>query len=59
MDRIHEKIAALPPNANYFSLEFFPPKTAQGFANLRARSSSMSPGAPAAARATNRWPSLS
>lgn len=37
MDRIHEKIAALPPNANYFSLEFFPPKTAQGFANLHAR----------------------
>lgn len=37
MDRIHDKIAALPPNANYFSLEFFPPKTAQGFANLHAR----------------------
>jgi hypothetical protein len=25
--KITEKIAALPPDANYFSLEFFPPKT--------------------------------
>lgn len=27
MEKITEKIAALPPDANYFSLEFFPPKT--------------------------------
>lgn len=27
MERITDKIAALHPNANYFSLEFFPPKT--------------------------------
>lgn len=25
--KLTEKIAALPPDANYFSLEFFPPKT--------------------------------
>lgn len=37
MDRITDKIAALPPDASYFSLEFFPPKTAMGFANLRSR----------------------
>lgn len=37
MDKITDKIAALPPNADYFSLEFFPPKTAMGFANLRSR----------------------
>jgi methylenetetrahydrofolate reductase (NADPH) len=37
MDKITDKIAALPPNANYFSLEFFPPKTQMGFANLRSR----------------------
>lgn len=27
MEKITDKIAALPHNANYFSLEFFPPKT--------------------------------
>ena len=27
MEKIGEKIAALRPDANYFSLEFFPPKT--------------------------------
>ena len=27
MDRLTDKIAALPPDATYFSLEFFPPKT--------------------------------
>jgi len=27
MDKITDKIAALPSNGNYFSLEFFPPKT--------------------------------
>lgn len=37
MDKLTEKIAALPPDASYFSLEFFPPKTAMGFANLRSR----------------------
>lgn len=26
-EKITEKIAALPQDANYFSLEFFPPKT--------------------------------
>ncbi|EGP85193.1 unnamed protein product [Zymoseptoria tritici ST99CH_1E4] len=41
MDKITDKIAALPPNANYFSLEFFPPKTQQGFSNLNARLSRM------------------
>jgi len=37
MDKITDKIAALPPDATYTSLEFFPPKTAMGFANLRIR----------------------
>ncbi|KAH9439400.1 hypothetical protein MCOR02_002957 [Pyricularia oryzae] len=37
MDKITDKIAALPPDASYFSLEFFPPKTAMGFSNLRDR----------------------
>jgi len=37
MDRITDKVAALPADANYFSLEFFPPKTAMGFSNLRDR----------------------
>ncbi|KAK3325541.1 methylenetetrahydrofolate reductase-domain-containing protein [Apodospora peruviana] len=37
MDKITDKIAALPAEANYFSLEFFPPKTAMGFSNLRDR----------------------
>ena len=27
MEKITDKIAALRPDANYFSLEFFPPKT--------------------------------
>lgn len=27
MEKITEKIAALRPDASYFSLEFFPPKT--------------------------------
>ncbi|CAK7263368.1 methylenetetrahydrofolate reductase 1 [Sporothrix epigloea] len=35
--KITTKIAALPPDAFYFSLEFFPPKTSMGFANLRDR----------------------
>lgn len=37
MDKITDKIAALPADGNYFSLEFFPPKTAMGFSNLRVR----------------------
>lgn len=37
MEKITDKIAALPPNSNYFSLEFFPPKTEMGFNNLRDR----------------------
>lgn len=37
MEKITEKIAALPPDSNYFSLEFFPPKTEMGFTNLRDR----------------------
>lgn len=37
MDRITDKIAALPEGSTYFSLEFFPPKTAMGFSNLRNR----------------------
>jgi hypothetical protein len=28
MEKITDKLSALPSNANYFSLEFFPPKTA-------------------------------
>lgn len=37
MVKITDKIAALPPGTDYFSLEFFPPKTAMGFSNLRDR----------------------
>lgn len=37
MEKITDKIAALPPGSNYFSLEFFPPKTDMGFSNLRDR----------------------
>ncbi|KJK86246.1 Methylenetetrahydrofolate reductase [Metarhizium anisopliae BRIP 53284] len=37
MDKITDKIAALPADREYFSLEFFPPKTAMGFSNLRHR----------------------
>ncbi|KAK3945178.1 methylenetetrahydrofolate reductase-domain-containing protein [Diplogelasinospora grovesii] len=42
MDKIIDKIAALPPDTNYISLEFFPPKTAMGFSNLRDRLDRMS-----------------
>lgn len=42
MEKITDKIAALPPNSTYFSLEFFPPKTAMGSSNLRARLDRMS-----------------
>lgn len=37
MEKITDKIAALPDDGQYFSLEFFPPKTAMGFSNLRDR----------------------
>lgn len=37
MDKITDKIAALPAETNYCSLEFFPPKTSMGFSNLRDR----------------------
>ncbi|KAI0005184.1 methylenetetrahydrofolate reductase-domain-containing protein [Xylariaceae sp. FL0662B] len=37
MEKITDKIAALPADSNYFSLEFFPPKTPMGFSNLRDR----------------------
>ncbi|KAF1954203.1 methylenetetrahydrofolate reductase 2 [Byssothecium circinans] len=42
MERITDKINALPEGANYFSLEFFPPKTQMGFANLQSRLERMS-----------------
>jgi methylenetetrahydrofolate reductase (NADPH) len=42
MEKITHKIAALPPGSNYFSLEFFPPKTSMGSSNLRARLDRMS-----------------
>ena len=42
MERITSKIAALPPDSDFLSLEFFPPKTAMGFANLRDRLDRMS-----------------
>lgn len=37
MEKITDKIAALPADGEYFSLEFFPPKTSMGFSNLRDR----------------------
>jgi methylenetetrahydrofolate reductase (NADPH) len=42
MEKITDKIAALPSNASYFSLEFFPPKTPMGSSNLRDRLDRMS-----------------
>ncbi|KAJ9659450.1 methylenetetrahydrofolate reductase 1 [Coniosporium apollinis] len=42
MEKITDKIAALPQDANYFSLEFFPPKTQMGSSNLQARLERMS-----------------
>jgi hypothetical protein len=42
MERITDKINALPDGANYFSLEFFPPKTAMvGLPHVRARGSKL------------------
>ncbi|KAI2623340.1 MTHFR-domain-containing protein [Hypoxylon sp. NC1633] len=37
MEKITDKIAGLPADSNYISLEFFPPKTSMGFSNLRDR----------------------
>ncbi|KAJ8605718.1 hypothetical protein MRB53_041359 [Persea americana] len=37
MEKITDKIAALPPGSLTFSLEFFPPKTAAGATNLLPR----------------------
>ncbi|KAF2090891.1 methylenetetrahydrofolate reduct [Saccharata proteae CBS 121410] len=42
MEKITDKIAHLPQDAHYFSLEFFPPKTQMGFANLQNRLERMS-----------------
>lgn len=42
MEKITNKIASLPAGSNYFSLEFFPPKTSMGSSNLRARLDRMS-----------------
>ncbi|KIW07243.1 methylenetetrahydrofolate reductase [Verruconis gallopava] len=42
MEKITDKIKALPNDANYFSLEFFPPKTSAGWVNLQARLERMS-----------------
>ncbi|KAF1986527.1 methylenetetrahydrofolate reduct [Aulographum hederae CBS 113979] len=42
MEKITDKIAALPEDGTYFSLEFFPPKTQMGSANLQARLERMS-----------------
>ncbi|KAI9696655.1 MAG: hypothetical protein M1820_008104 [Bogoriella megaspora] len=42
MEKLTDKIAALPHSAQYFSLEFFPPKTSMGFQNLQQRLERMS-----------------
>ncbi|KAI9828373.1 MAG: hypothetical protein M1832_002801 [Thelocarpon impressellum] len=44
MEKITDKIAALPQDGTYFSLEFFPPKTAMGMSNLQIRLERMSSG---------------
>ncbi|KAI9722993.1 MAG: hypothetical protein M1812_001442 [Candelaria pacifica] len=44
MEKITDKIAALPKDANFFSLEFFPPKTSMGSSNLQARLDRMARG---------------
>lgn len=36
-DRLPTLWSSLDPSSNYFSLEFFPPKTSSGFSNLHAR----------------------
>lgn len=42
MEKVTDKIAALPEDATYFSLEFFPPKTSMGLSNLQTRLERMS-----------------
>ncbi|KAL8738066.1 MAG: hypothetical protein Q9181_001090 [Wetmoreana brouardii] len=42
MKKITDKIAALPQDASFFSLEFFPPKTQIGLSNLQDRLQRMS-----------------
>ena len=42
MDKITRKLEALPPEFQWFSLEFFPPKTAAGLDNLHPRISRLS-----------------
>ncbi|KAL7274365.1 methylenetetrahydrofolate reductase 1 [Rhizina undulata] len=42
MQKITDKIAALPPGETFHSLEFFPPKTSMGAQNLQARLERMS-----------------
>ena len=37
MEKITDKIASLPEDVSFFSLEFFPPKTQMGSSNLQAR----------------------
>ncbi|KIX09664.1 methylenetetrahydrofolate reductase [Rhinocladiella mackenziei CBS 650.93] len=36
-DRLPTLLSSLSPSSHYFSLEFFPPKTSSGFANLHSR----------------------
>ena len=36
-DRLPTLLSSLPPSSQYFSLEFFPPKTSSGFSNLQSR----------------------
>ncbi|KAJ6256651.1 hypothetical protein Dda_8516 [Drechslerella dactyloides] len=43
-EKITAKIKALPKDATYFSLEFFPPKTQAGLQNLHARLERMAKG---------------
>ena len=43
-DRLTTLISSLLPDQSYFSLEFFPPKTQSGFANLQSRLARMSNG---------------
>ncbi|KAK6523848.1 hypothetical protein TWF281_001816 [Arthrobotrys megalospora] len=43
-EKITDKIKALPKDATYFSLEFFPPKTPAGLQNLHARLERMAKG---------------
>ena len=44
MEKITDKIASLPKDGEFFSLEFFPPKTQMGSSNLQARLERMARG---------------